>query len=63
MITHALYRTSPKGAPFLGTCMRCGRQNFTSADARLVCDAPNPLTDEEALSLLLETAVEKGISE
>lgn len=54
MGTHALNRTSPKGGPFFGTCMKCGRKNLPSSAALEPCDNPSGMTDDEALIRAIE---------
>jgi hypothetical protein len=40
MSTHAIRRTSPKGPgqKFVGTCIKCGEQGLTLADADKPCE-------------------------
>ena len=38
---HALRRTNPKGQPFVGTCMKCGKSGLTMNDMNKPC--PNTL--------------------
>ena len=35
---HILERTSPKGGPFRGTCVRCGQTELPAVAARALCD-------------------------
>ena len=35
--THALKRINPKGEPFIGQCVICGRSGFVAEDARKEC--------------------------
>lgn len=35
---HALKRINPKGEPFIGRCILCGRSGFTIEGAREECD-------------------------
>lgn len=51
--THALNRTSPKGTPFLGTCMKCGRTNLPPSAVNEECDNPAGMTQEAALLSVL----------
>lgn len=46
---HSLNRTSPKGGPFIGTCMKCGTEGISLADAHGECQNPANLTDGECL--------------
>lgn len=50
---HALNRTSPKGQPFIGTCVRCGRTGLTAKRANEECDNPSQMTADEALLAVL----------
>ena len=53
--SHALTRTSPKGQPFIGTCMKCGTPNLTMAQAmRGGCVNPANFTQEETLLIAIE---------
>lgn len=47
--THALVRTSPKGTPFLGTCMNCGRKDMPMRATFEECDNPRGATQEQNL--------------
>ena len=46
---HALRRTSPKGGPFVGACMNCGRDGLSLADRS---DCPNPAGFSQSETLL-----------
>jgi hypothetical protein len=37
-MTHGLERTSPKGGPFLGRCIYCGKENLPAKAALEPCD-------------------------
>jgi uncharacterized OB-fold protein len=50
---HALERTSPKGGPFFGTCLQCGRSNLPISAYREKCENVSRLSEEEALLLVL----------
>jgi hypothetical protein len=50
---HALMRTSPKGGPFVGTCMKCGTENIPLSAARQECQNPINLTADETLILAI----------
>jgi len=52
--THAIERTSPKGGPFLGTCMRCGRKNLSMGNALEECDNPSRMSNDEALLKMID---------
>ena len=55
-VYHAIERTSPKGpgSQFLGTCRLCGIQNLPASAARLECENPRGLTNDEALLETIE---------
>lgn len=40
MDTHSLERTSPKGGPFIGRCVKCGKTDLPGAAVFEEC--PNP---------------------
>jgi hypothetical protein len=46
---HAVYRTSPKGGPFLGTCVNCGTPNLPAEAAREECPNQRGQTQEQTL--------------
>jgi len=47
--SHALRRTSPKGGPFIGTCMKCGLDNIPVDQMHAECANPASFTDSEIL--------------
>lgn len=47
--THALERTSPFGTKFVGTCIKCGKKNLTTADMNEPCANVRNLPQDEAL--------------
>ena len=47
--THALIRTSPSGALFLGTCIQCGMKDLPMRAALEPCPNPRGLTSGAAL--------------
>lgn len=49
---HHLVRSSPKGGPFLGTCVCCGIGRLAAAQAQLECPNPAGLVESEAMELL-----------
>lgn len=51
--THALERTSPKGQPFVGVCIKCGATGLPITAARQKCENPANLTQSETLSIVL----------
>lgn len=53
---HALRRTSPKGGPFLGTCMQCGETGLPSNAVLKPCTNPANLTQDESLLLAIKPA-------
>jgi hypothetical protein len=46
---HALARTSPKGGPFFGTCMKCGQTDLPITATGKPCVNPANLTPDETL--------------
>lgn len=52
--THSIERTSPKGQPFIGTCVLCGTPNLTTGDALKACPNQRGLTEDEALVQAIE---------
>lgn len=47
---HALVRTSPKGGPFIGRCMKCGKEDLTPRDMQTeACANPSGMTQEQTL--------------
>lgn len=49
-LMHALSRTSPKGGPFIGTCMKCGKTGLTLEQVRREeCQNPAGMSGEEVL--------------
>ena len=48
-VKHHIKRTSPKGEPFLGTCILCGQTNLKSQDALKDCPNTRDLTAEQAM--------------
>ena len=53
--THALERTSPKGTPFVGRCILCGKTGLSWMDAKQRCENPDAWSDENVI-----VAVVKG---
>lgn len=49
--THGLERTSPKGGPFLGRCIYCGRQNLPMSAALKAC-AEAPSQEQQILDAI-----------
>lgn len=54
MICHAIWRTSPKGGPFLGACVRCGRTNLPLAAASEPCENTAGMTNDQALLTVIK---------
>ena len=48
-MSHSLERTSPKGQPFVGTCMKCGLTDVPLNRVHEHCANPANITDDEAL--------------
>lgn len=44
MDTHSLERTSPKGGPFIGCCVKCGKQDLSLEAAHEECPNPSGIT-------------------
>jgi hypothetical protein len=53
-MSHALERTSPKGGPSIGTCMKCGQQDIPLKQMGDECPNVANLTDDEALILAVK---------
>lgn len=53
---HALVRTSPKGGPFIGRCMKCGKADLAGGWLTDPCVNPSGMTDTAALLSLLDSA-------
>ncbi len=52
--THALTRTSPKGGPFIGTCMKCGATDLTIEKMKEPCVNPGDLSEDEVLIMAIK---------
>ena len=50
---HVIERTSPKGGPFLGTCLLCGARELRAQDAGRECPNPTGTMEHEALGLAI----------
>lgn len=50
---HALMRTSPKGGPFIGTCMKCGMTNLPVNQTGKPCVNPGGLSPDDALLIAM----------
>lgn len=57
---HAIERTSPKGGPFIGTCMKCGLPNLTLSDMNQPCENIAGISQDEALLMAIAGPQEKG---
>lgn len=53
-MTHALYRTSPKGERFVGTCTNCGATGLTTTNMKEECPNPRGATQDENLLEAIE---------
>lgn len=51
---HSIKRTSPKGSPFIGECVLCGKQGLTTADLNSSCENKSYITEEHALMEFVE---------
>lgn len=56
---HAIYRTSPKGGPFLGTCSLCGKTGLSNP-WESNCINIRGLTQGEALLEALDQGAPNG---
>jgi hypothetical protein len=54
MAGHSIERTSPKGEPFVGTCMKCGKPGLTFANMQDECENTSGMTQDEALLRAIE---------
>lgn len=52
-LQHILTRTSPKGGPFVGTCMLCGRKNLPHTAIWTYCDNPRGMNLDDAVVELI----------
>jgi hypothetical protein len=52
--THSLERTSPKGGPFIGRCVLCGKPGLKSSDALKPCPNPRGVTSNESVINAIE---------
>jgi hypothetical protein len=52
--THAVVRTSPKGGPFIGRCIQCGREGLKMGDALEYCDNLADMSQDDALIAVLD---------
>jgi hypothetical protein len=51
---HTLERTSPKGGPFVGYCIKCGKRDLTGEQMWEPCPNPGGMTDADALLQAIE---------
>lgn len=51
--THALRRTNLKGVPFIGACIKCGKENLSATAAREPCPNPGGMPEEIGLLKLV----------
>ena len=54
-MTHAIKRTSRKGLPFVGRCIKCGEEELPMKAAQQQCPADAIMSDGQALMEILET--------
>ena len=54
MVCHALERTSPKGGPFLGYCILCGKENLPIAACGKKCSNPRNVSRDDAIISAIE---------
>ncbi len=57
-MSHALKRTSPKGQPFIGVCVKCGKDNLPSSAALQPCPCDDLVSDSAALIGLVKTGAD-----
>ena len=50
---HLIERVNPKGEPFRGICILCGKEELTMKNAQDVCENPRGLSKEETLQLAI----------
>jgi hypothetical protein len=46
---HALLRTSPKGEPFFGRCMLCGKANLRPTAVAEYCENPMRMHQDQVI--------------
>jgi hypothetical protein len=52
-MSHALTRTSPKGTPFIGTCIKCGAKDIPLSRTHEHCVNPANLDFSDAMDVVL----------
>ena len=52
-MSHAIIRTSLKGTPFIGRCLKCGDEGLKMSDALDDCPSDGMVSDEQALLEIL----------
>jgi len=60
-MTHAITRTSPKGGPFIGRCIKCGQEGLGMGAPLEPCPMDAVVSDEQALLDCLERDAEAGV--
>lgn len=50
---HALIRTSPYGEAFVGTCMKCGKEDLPLNAMWDECPNPSGMTDAQAMAIAI----------
>lgn len=53
-MTHAITRTSPKGGPFIGKCIKCGQEGLGLGSPLEACPADGIVSNEQALFNLID---------
>ena len=51
---HHIERTSPKGGPFLGTCVLCGKTGLRLSAANEPCDNVRRVSAEDAIVEMID---------
>lgn len=59
-MTHSLTRTSPKGGPFFGQCIKCGQLNLPASAATRPCPCDAIVSDDQALVFLVNKDVDSS---
>jgi hypothetical protein len=52
-MAHSLSRTSPKGGPFIGTCIKCGMTDIPLSRINEPCTNPANLSQSDALAVAI----------
>jgi hypothetical protein len=62
-MTHPLTRTSPKGTPFIGRCVKCNEDDFDMGGAFLPCPADGKVDEDAVLVGMIDGKYDKGATE